>query len=338
MKIAYFDLGFSKEDYSLNPRKYGGGAVLARYAKEDPSIDFHVFAPQEAFENVGENERKDRCHAIDRSICNAFRGGAALNGDFWNQFDLILHGHTCFSLGRGTCTKPLVHWSGFDGSAGNPGNDFILLYDPSFRPQFGEKAKYVRIGKPVPDTFVPSVKEDFNFTCCRHDDHMATINVAKQCLQYGIKGIFAGPIHNGYPLLDYIDNKTTFYLGEIDEVTKLDYCRRARLFSILYAWNPPFSQSLIEAQGQGTPIYVNRRGPFLKTYLREGINGFSEEYESFGGLREQTLEDAFRMAKDVDQRECWKAAREYDTSVMIRTFKTAFEEIVAEWRQTHPIL
>ncbi len=338
MKVAYLDLGFSKEDYSLNPRKYGGGAVLARYMKEDAACDFHVFAPQEAFENVGENERKDRCHAIDRSICNAFQHGAALEGTFWNQFDLILHGHTCFSFRRGTCTKPLVHWSGFDGSAGNPGNDFILLYDPSFHPQFGEKAKYVRIGKPVPETFVPSVKEDFVFSCSRHDDHMNSIALVKQCLQYGIKGIFAGPIHNGYPLLDYIDNKTTFYLGEIDEVTKLDYCRRARLFSILYAWNPPFSQSLIEAQGQGTPIYVNRRGPFLKTYLKEGINGFSEEYEGFGGLKEQTLEDAFRMAKGVDQRECWLSARQYDTSVMIRTFKQAFEEIVAEWRQTHPIL
>ena len=35
MKIAYFDLGFSLEDYAItNTKKYGGGAVVARYLKQ----------------------------------------------------------------------------------------------------------------------------------------------------------------------------------------------------------------------------------------------------------------------------------------------------------------
>ncbi len=339
MRVAYFDLGLSKEDYSINPRKYGGGAVVGRYLKEEKDIEFHVFAPQEAFANVGKDEAHWRCHGVPTNILEALQRGLPLDapmGQAIHGFDLVLHGHTCLSLNRGTYRGAMCHWSGFDGKAGNPGNDYVLLYDDSFRPQFGERAKYVRIGKPVPETFTPSIKEDFVFSCCRHDDHMNGIELAKQCLQYGIKGVFAGPIHGAYRLMDYIDNKTTFYLGEIDEQTKLDYCRRARLFSILFAWEPPFSQSIIEAQGQGTPIYVNRRGPFLKTYLKEAVNGFAAEYEAFGGLRETTLEDAFNRASDIDQQACWAAARCYDTSVMVTSFKRAFTEIVAEWRAEHP--
>jgi hypothetical protein len=36
-------------------------------------------------------------------------------------------------------------------------------------------------------------------------------------------------IENGYPLMDYIDNKTTFYLGVIDSETKRDFYKRAKL-------------------------------------------------------------------------------------------------------------
>ena len=53
MRVVYLDLGISREEYCLHPTRYGGGAVAARYLKEDPEVDFHVIAPREAFENVG---------------------------------------------------------------------------------------------------------------------------------------------------------------------------------------------------------------------------------------------------------------------------------------------
>ncbi len=331
MRVAYFDLGFSREQYGLQPTRYGGGAVAARYLKEDPEVWFDVFAPQEAFENVMATERRDRCHPVDQGTLDALRAGYPV-GELFNAGympDLILHPHTCVTINRGSFKGPIVHFCGFDGSAGHPGNDYVLLYDSSFTPRFGERAKYVRIGKPVPATFTPSVKEDFVFSCCRHDDHMNSIALAKSALDARIPCVFAGPIHGDYRLLDYIDGKTTTYLGEIDEQTKLDYCRRARLFSILYAWDLPFSQSLIEAQGQGTPIYVNRRGPFLKTYLKHGRNGFDASL--------CTLEQAFAAAGKADYgHESWTAARRYDVSVMCSTFKQAFTDIVAEWRAEHP--
>jgi hypothetical protein len=334
MRVAYFDLGFSREQYGLQPTRYGGGAVAARYLKEDPEVDFHVFAPAEAFDNVGVGERADRCHWMGPAVCEALQRGFPLsnlyNVTYFGPFDLILHPHTCATINRGSWQTPMVHFCGFDSDAGHPGNDYVLLYDPSFKPRFGERAKYVRIGKPVPDTFMPRVKEDFVFVCSRHDDHMATAKTAQACLAAGIKGVFAGPIHHNYPLLDHIDGKTTVYLGEIDEATKMDLHSRAQLYSLNHAWpGMPFNQSVIEAQGVGTPIWANGDSVFTRRYLDHGVNGWDSRYV--------TLADAFNrsLKQEVAQQDCWRAAREYDVSVMCRTFKQAFTEIVAEWRAEH---
>lgn len=328
MKIGYFDLGLSIEQYGLYPTRYGGGAVVARYLKQDPEIDFHVIARKESFDNLTVDDRADRCFPLSLSACLGLFSGSPLDdieGLDVHSFDLILHPQTCWSFNRGSYKGPIVHFCGFDGKAGHPSNDYILLYDTSFRAQFEEKVKYVRIGKPVPPTFIPSVKQPFVFQCSRHDDHQNTIEVAKACCAAGIPGIFAGPIHHDYPLMRYIDGQNTLYVGEIDEEEKLDYCKRATLFTLLPTWNIPFSQSIIEAQGQGTPIWVNKRGSFLETYLKHTVNGFDASLF--------TLDQAFRSARTVDmQRECWGAARQYDTSVMVSSFKKAFREIVEEWK------
>lgn len=332
IRIAYFDLGFSKEQYGLQPTRYGGGGVAARYLKEDPEIDFHIFAPAESFDNVGRNERGDRCHPMpDNLVLAPMRAGSPVPFSFEANFnctpDIIMHGHTCFAINKGPVGNrkgiPIVHWSGFDGKAGHSWNDYILLYDDSFVPLFGEKPKYVRIGKPVPEVFRPHPKAPYVFQCSRHDDHMNSLELARQCRRYGIQGYFAGPIHHDYPIMSEIDGKVTHYLGEIDEATKLGYQRHARLQGLLLNWESPYNQTIIEAQGLGTPIYVNRRGPFLNKYLQHGVNGFDASLIS--------LPEAFDKALTLSQEDCWKAARPYDVSVMIRTFKQAFKEIVEEW-------
>ncbi len=264
-------------------------------------------------------------------LCRALRDGIPVIHALrhFPAFDLILHGHTCFALNRGTYRGPMVHWSGFDGKAGHPGNDYVLLYDDSFRAQFGERAKYVRIGKPVPEQCPePLYGKPFVFQCSRHDDHMNSIETARQARACGIPVVFAGPIHGDYRLRDHCDGELIRYIGEIDEATKLDYCRRAALFALPATWDLPFSQSVIEAQGQGAPIWAPCRGPFLSRYLKHGVNGFDQNR-----IR---LIDAFNGAHDILRPDCHAAAREYDVSVMCRTFKTAFTEIVAEWRAEHP--
>ena len=330
LSVAYFDLGYSKEQYGLYATKYGGGSVLAKYLKEDPDIDFVIFAPKESFDNVGDGERKDRCIVMGSELCDALRQGYPISelfgdGKPYRLPDIILHPHTCATVNKGTLNLPVVHFCGFDGKAGHSWNDYVLLYDSSFTPQFGERAKYVKIGKPVPATFQSSVRDSYVFQCSRHDDHQNTIEVAKACLATGIRGIFAGPIHNGYPLMEHIDGKTTIYVGEISEENKLDFCRHATLFTLLANWDLPFSQSIIEAQGQGTPIWVNKRGPFLETYLKHGVNGFDAAL--FG------LDEAFHSARTIDyQKECWEAASVYSVPVMVSSFKKAFKEIVEEWK------
>lgn len=333
MRVAYFDLGISAEEYGLQPTRYGGGAVVARYLKEDPEVDFHVFAPAEAFDNVGERERRDRCHGLVYEVRQWLQQGGPVTalpwGDTLNYFDLILHPHTCATINRGSYRGPMVHFCGFDGSAGHPGNDYILLYDDSFLPQFGERAKYVRIGKPVPALY-PGYegRERLVVQVSRHDDHMNSVALAKQCLAEGFKGVFAGPIHAGCQLLDYIDGKTTVYLGEISEADKLAWYRRAMLFGLLHQWDQlPFNQSVIEAQGQGTPIYVTNRGPFFARYLNHGVNGFDASLES--------LCSACDLIDEGNSRASWQAARAYDVPGMCTSFKRAFNEIVAEWSTTH---
>lgn len=326
MKVAYFDLGHSKEQYGIEATKYGGGGAMARYLKEDPEIDFHIFASQEAFKNLSASERVDRCHPLPDSVFNFIKSGYPLSEIIkgLEYFDIIVHAHVCESMNRGALKAPIVYYSWFDGTAGNPRNDYILLYDESFLPKFGEKAKYVTIGKPVPNSYLNVTKEDFVFQCSRHDDHMNSIELAQMCLRENIKAIFAGPIHGGYKLLDYIDNKNTIYLGEITESEKINLCNRCRLFSILYKWSPPFSLSIIEAQGQGAPIYVYNEGPFLSKYLNHGINGFD--------AKKISLREAFDQAVNFElNTNSWKSARKYDASIMVRSFKKAFTEIKQEW-------
>lgn len=333
IRIAYFDLGFSREQYGLQPTRYGGGAVAARYLKEDPEVDFHIFAPHEAFDNVGANERVDRCIVLPPHACEALKRGAPLGHDgILEGVDLILHPHTCATINRGSFKGPIVHFCGFDGAAGHPGNDYTLLYDDTFTPRFGERPKYVRIGKPVPERcpvrLVPEEQALIPYVvqCSRHDDHMASIKVAVAARLAGVRAVFAGPIHNGYPLMEHVDGDLIQYLGEIGEQHKLDLYRKATLFALLPAWNPPFNQSIIEAQGQGTPIWTLPRGPFLSRYLKHGINGFDAS--------KVDLPTAMRMAKDINPEDCWKAAREFDVSVMTASFKRAFREIVSEWPVT----
>jgi hypothetical protein len=326
-RVAYLDLGFSSEQYGLQPTRYGGGGVAARYLKEDPELDIIVFAPREAFDNVGRNERSDRCVYLEPHICAALKAGYPIDRLFTSfPFDLIVHPHTCETINRGTLNVPIVHFCGFDGAAGHPGNDYILLYDDTFTPRFGEHPKYVRIGKPVPEVHHPHPKAPYVFQCSRHDDHMNSLEVARQCRRYGIQGYFAGPIHNGYGLMEEIDGVTTHYLGEIDEATKLGYYRHARLTCLVPTWDPPFNQSIIEAQGQGCPIWTNRRGPFLSRYLQPGVNGFD--------AAEVNLSIAYQLAFRYEAElsaASWAAARQYDVSVMVTSFKTAFREIATEW-------
>ena len=324
-RIAFFDLGFAKESYKLNSSKYGGGAVVAKYLNQCNDLDFYLFAPEESLIGLGAEDRPERCYPLSEKVCKALRDGYPLDKVIKNidDFDIIFHGHTSFSFKTTKKLKPpIVHWSGFDGAAGHPRNDYILLYDPSFVPKFGETAKYFTLGKPVPKEFQEYKKEDFVFQCSRMDGTMRPNIAIEECIENGIDIFLAGPIHNNYELRT--KHKLVHYLGEIDEETKIDYYKRAKMFTLLHAWHGlPFNQSIIECQAYGTPFLAPKIGPFFNRYLKEGINGFNYNSHNF--------KESWEKCGNIDQRKCWESARKFSTEEMVRTLKIAFEEIIQEW-------
>ena len=186
------------------------------------------------------------------------------------------------------------------------------------------KTFYITLGKDIPEIFVPSNKENFIFQCSRHDSIMNTIEVAKNCLKYKIKGYFAGPIFNNYNLMDYIDNENTFYLGNISEEKKLDYTKRAKLYTLLIQnWTPPFNQSAIEALSMGTPVLANEIG-FLSKIIKDKKNGF---------IFNNNFLECFQAAKDIDQQKCYDSVSNYTYVNMIKSFYSAFEKILKDWRR-----
>lgn len=333
MRIAYFDFNCSSfyEDYSaVDPEGYGGGSTFGRWARillNDDQNNFFLFAPAECFRNIKTKEdRPDKCIPVDKNVLMSIRAGVPISSFFnLDKFDIICHHNTCeHSITKGSIKAPLVQWSGFgDGAAISFGAEYALLYHKGKSAPFShQKVKYVKIGKPVPKEFQEFKKFNYVFQCSRHDDLMGSIEVAKKCKENGIVGIFAGPIHNGYKLLDYIDNTHTFYLGSIDEKQKMDLYKDAAMFTLLANWDVPFNQSIIEAQGVGTPVLVNRIGPFLSEYVKPDKNGFFYNGSNFL--------DCFRKVSNIKQIDCWVAAREYSVEEMVGSFKRAFEEIICE--------
>ena len=323
LKIACFDLGYAEEDYAItNAKKYGGGAVVGRYFKQ--LDNFHLFASEKSFENLDENDRKENCFILPQKAMDYLKQGYPIDNliSNINDYDIILHGHTHFSFTKTiNLKKPIVHWAGFGGDCGHPSNNYILLYRESFAPHYGEKHKYVKIGKDVPKDFEKNDERDGVFQCTQHVQVFDTISIAKECIKYGIKGYFAGPIRD-YPLMDFIDNKNTFYLGILSEQDKLNYTKKANLYTLPLTWDVAFNQSAIEANGLGTPILTRKVGWFNE-YVKDGVNGFFYNDNNFI--------DIYNKAKNIDQKACWLSAKEYSIEEMIKTFYKSFNEIHHEW-------
>ena len=324
MRIAYFDLGFSQEDYAItNTKKYGGGAVAARYLKQ--LNRFHLFAPEKAFENFDVNDRKENCFNLPHEAAERLHYGAPIDLMIpqIKNYDMIIHAGVHFSFARTNDLKvPIVHFCGFGGDAGHRLNNYILLYRQSFKAEHGEKAKYVKIGKPVPKEFQEFNNRDGIFQCTQHSEPFNTIRIAKQCIEHNIKGYFAGPIHN-YNLMDYIDNKNTFYLGLISEEEKLLRTKNAVLYTLALNTNVPFNLSAIEANAFGTPILATRNGWFNE-YIIEGKNGFFFD--------EDNLLKYYNQAKNINQKDCWESAKEFSAEEMTNSFIKAFTQIYYEWQ------
>lgn len=327
MNIAYIDLQINQppEDYSISPKRYGGGSCFAKYAKIYLNGDgnyFRIYGSKKNFENVSEEEGGIYCSVLSDGEINHIRNGGRIKDVIPESvhFDIILFHHDCMSMNVQGLKAKLVHWSLMSCPRSNGGAPYALMYAPNTVSNIGKSYKIV-IGTFVPSVFISSKIEDHIFQCSRHDGHQNTIEVAQFCLANNIKGYFAGPILDNYPLMNYIDNKTTFYLGIIDEETKVKYSKSAVLTTYFHKWETAFNLSVISSLGYGTPILANNVG-FFKYILKDGINGFVNDGRSFKEL--------YELAKGLDRRRVWESALPYSHTAMVDSFYKAFQHILKE--------
>jgi hypothetical protein len=329
MKICYLDLQINNppEDYAINAQRYGGGACFARYAKKllnNGQDEFYIYGSKANFENLGNNENNDKCFVLNDIALSYLRAGAPVKS--WIpesiNFDIIIFHHDCFTLNVEGLKAKLVHWALMgDGRANHPNTPYTLLYNPGEKAVHGKSFSIV-IGKYVPEKFTQFQKNNYIFQCSRHDEHMNSIEVAKFCLRNKIKGIFAGPILKGYPLMDYIDNNWTNYIGLISEYDKTRYLMQATATTYLHTWNTAFNLSAVESLAYGTPIITSKRGCFNYLTL-EGENGFFWSPES-------NLLELYLKCQTLDQEKVWKSAQRFSHTAMVNSFYKAFQEILKD--------
>lgn len=329
MKIAYFDLnddGF--EDYSINPKRYGGGRVFASQAKEEFNNDkdsFVIYADEKCFENLSNNERGDKCLMTTKEEREALRFGKPLKEIIsnLNDIDLIVHHFSNEYLNTEGLKAKQVCWSVGWKEVVNPKFKYAIFYNDYQFPIIEETTKQYKavIGKVMPP-FGEREKEDFIFQCSRHCSSFGSFTVAEVCNRHGIPVVFAGPIEKGYPLLEKIQQSNGLkYLGQISEEEKIDYCKRARICTFLHTWPTPFNLSAIEALGCGTPIVSTGVG-FWPSLVTEK-NGFivNSEIEFL---------NAYHKAPEIKQKDCWESVQCFSHTEMLNQFYKIFKEIVAD--------
>lgn len=323
MKIAYLDLSPGIfEDYSLNPKRYGGGRAFAALLKQYKWFD--IFADKACFENYTEIDRAKSCFYFSLEQRQAVLSGAPLLSLLPKllEYDIIIHSHTNNYLNtEGLKAKQIVWSVGYLEQIHEKHTD-LLLYNDYQAPQIKNPNlrihKFV-LGKQI-SRFQKQEKENYIFQCSRHTGIFNSIGVAQFCNAYGIKGVFAGPIDEGYPLLQVIDNKNTFYLGQISEEHKLLLTARARLYTMIHTgWPTPFNLSAVEALSLGTPVVCNPIG-FWPTLIQHNVNGFYLT-ESFDQLK-----SAWDSAPSIPQESCYISASYHSQDRMISSLRTVFDE------------
>jgi len=322
MKIAYLEFNEDDfcEDYSVSPKRYGGGRIFAAKAKEDIE-GFHIFSNPDSFVNLGPDENKAACHSITPEQRKMIREGKPIKDIIpdAHTYDLFVHHQSVYGLNLEGLSAQSCCWVVGYGERIHPNNKHVLLYNDYQNPVLasGQQVHRIVIGKPIPE-FEHYKKEDFIFQCSRHTSTFGSEIVAQLCKKHGLKVYFAGPIDAHYPLLKHVDDKNVFYLGIISEEEKISYLKRARITTYLHIWPTPFNLSAIESLAYGTPILGTRYG-----FWPSLINGKNGQIL----VSEATFYEAYRH--DFSQRDCYESAVPFSEENMVASFKKAFKTILS---------
>ncbi len=177
----------------------------------------------------------------------------------------------------------------------------------------------MKIGTFVGETFTDFSKHPYIFQCSRLCEVMNQIHVARFCLDNGIQGVFAGRPNPDYPLKDYIDGKTTHFLGEIPYGNKMRLYSNATLSTLCQTEAMPFSLSAVESLSAGTPICGPQAGGFLQL-IQPGVNGFF-----WNG---SNLKAIWEGAQRLSPRHCYTSAKTWSHKEMVASFRAAFKEVI----------
>lgn len=316
MKILLLELSCS-DSVSKNPSRYGGAGITFRRLAEN--IDNCYFAAERF---CFENDLNDKCIPLATEQINWIRYGQNLN-DYpqLRGFDLYVYCNPSIVLNT---EKPQACWGVGQSENIHPEIKHLLLHDPKCQsPILGcqnTKIHEFVLGIDIPP-FQYYNKSDCIVQISNHYPQINSIILAQWALKHKIKTIFAGPISDQYPLLDYIDYNTTFYLGQIKQEEKIKLLKMAKCAAALYSFpinGPPLFCK--EALSYGC-WFLSSPIPSMAKTIRKGVNGFLIR-------NEQEFLDAWNNRDNPDQLECWNTARQWSVDNMINSFIIVTDKII----------
>lgn len=329
MIIANIELS-ENEDYSpFHSKRYGGGSVFGKYALpllNNQSNKFHVYGRTKNFENVTAEEGKANCFELTDQQIDLLKKGYLVSKIIpeSSEWDILIHNQESFAFNTQGLKCKQVCWLAFVNQTIWPLNHAGLVYsydqNPIADPNRTKLFK-VQIGTFVPPVFEEYKKEDYLFQVTRMDSTMNPIKTVKLCNKFNIKGYFAGPILNDYPLLEYIDNKNTFYMGILTEQEKIKMIKGARLFGGIQDWDTIWNLSCHQSLAYNTPVVCYKRG-FFKELISDGIDGFyyNDDEKSFLNIWEKS--------NSINQKDCHDKALKYSEKEMVNSFFEVFKLLI----------
>jgi hypothetical protein len=325
MKIAYIDLNHPDhfEDYSYFPKSYGGGRIVAGPMMERLD-DFYVYSDERSFQNLKDNKRS-QAKVLDWPKREALRNGACVKSVIpeADDYDLFFSHTANINLNLSNCrSKKYGVWSVGWRETIHPDIQNVIFFSQKFQEPIllGKPNIFHAVIGPKMDPFQEYQKEDMIFQCTRHVECFQSIKVAQLALKYNIKTIFAGPIGNNYPLMNFIDDKTTFYLGSISQEDKIKYNKIAKFHTQFQTYPTCATLSAKESLSYGTPIMASPIGEW-PSFIIEGLNGFIVR-------NEQDFVKAWENRDNLKQINCYNSVTKHSEDKMIQEFYEAFNKIV----------
>lgn len=324
MKILYVDLNYIDffEDYSYEPQAYGGGRVMAGPFLEKRD-NFYIASDIRSFLNVREGKKK-QCYPLTWPEREKLRRGVPLLEILpeSKDFDVVVHhfANICLNL-QGLNAKQVCWPVGWRETV-HPKTPNVALFNQRYQETFlpgSPKVFEVTIGPNIPP-FQEYQKEDMIFQCTRQEELFQSIYVAKLALKYGIKLVLAGPIAKGYPLLDYIDEKTTFYLGQISETLKTECAKKAKAITQFQQFPTPITLAAKHALAYGCFVMAIPVGEWPE-FVKDGVNGFIVN-------NEDEFKKSWDRRNEVRQVDCHNSVLRYSEDNMIASFEKCFAELV----------